>query len=102
MFDSERGQDEEIKTIKLDPTKTIAAVSMKFDRNHTPCGIKIHSDAFEELCAVQFDDNNSPDATWKSFQIPKGQQICGLTARTKEDGIRKLGFILGTCASVIS
>ena len=90
-------EDYEWKQIKIDPNKTIATIGMKVNRsgnNVGVYGVKVYSDDYEELCNVAW--WNGP-GEWKLIDIPKGQQICGVMADTRDENvIRQLAFALGS------
>ena len=98
MIQTERAAEgnSEMKTIKIDPNKTIVSISMKVNPNRDEIsGIKMYSDDYEELCNVVWNTYRL-EGEWKTQIIPRGQQICGIMADTHESKIRKVGFILGT------
>ena len=98
MIETERGQtdkDIETKTVKIDSSKDIVAISMKMYEGEV-CGLRLIADDFTYV----FDETwytYKNRGEWQTQDLSDDEQILGIAANKESDGTTlKIAWILGS------
>ena len=78
----------------IDPTRTIGSIAVKLAKNNAICELELADEKDKTIIDIEW-ENCLEGRDWKVKYVPKGHQLIGLMAHTKNESnlITRLGFV---------